>query len=146
MAGALEAALANYAEVIRRDLLVEVDVPGAGAAGGLGAGLIAFLGAELRPGFELVAEAVRLRGRIRGAELVITGEGRLDGQTQYGKTVAGVARMAAEEGVPVIAVPGSLGEGWEAVRELFADVEVAGQSPDPATALAAAAVRVLARR
>jgi glycerate kinase len=142
----LDEALANYAEVIRRDLLVEVDVPGAGAAGGLGAGLIAFLGADLRPGFELVAEIVRLRERIRGADLVITGEGRLDGQTQYGKTVAGVARMAAEEGVPVIAVPGSFGEGWETIRSLFAEIGAAGSSPDPATALANAAARVLARR
>ncbi len=142
----LDAALSNYAEVIRRDLLVEVDVPGAGAAGGLGAGLIAFLGAELRPGFELVADAVRLRERIQGADLVITGEGRLDGQTGYGKTVAGVARMAAEEGVPVIAVPGALGDGWESVRELFESIETAGQLPDPASALTEAVVRVLSRR
>jgi glycerate kinase len=112
----LDAALRRYAEVVERELAVPVlDVPGAGAAGGLGAGLIAFLGARIEPGVEVVAEVVRLRERVRGADLVLTGEGRLDGQTGYGKTVAGVARIAAVEGVSVIAVAGSLGRGWERV-------------------------------
>jgi glycerate kinase len=95
-----------------------LDVPGAGAAGGLGAGLIAFLGARIESGVEVVARTVRLRERLRGASLLLTGEGRLDGQTVYGKTVAGVARIAAEEGVPVIVVAGSLGPGWERVLKL----------------------------
>jgi glycerate kinase len=112
----LDAALRRYAEVVEREMAVPVlDVPGAGAAGGLGAGLIAFLGARIEPGVEVVAEVVRLRERVRGADLVLTGEGRLDGQTGYGKTVAGVARIAAAEGVSVIAVAGSLGRGWEGV-------------------------------
>ncbi len=112
----LDAALRRYAEVVERDVSVPViDVPGAGAAGGLGAGLIAFLGARIEPGLEVVAGVVRLRERLRGADLVLTGEGCLDGQTGYGKTVAGVARMAAAEGVRVIAVTGSLGHGWERV-------------------------------
>ncbi|MEE8369141.1 MAG: glycerate kinase, partial [Dehalococcoidia bacterium] len=112
----LDAALRCYAEVVERDVSVPViDVPGAGAAGGLGAGLIAFLGARIEPGLEVVAEVVRLRERLRGADLVLTGEGCLDGQTGYGKTVAGVTRMAAAEGVVVIAVAGSLGRGWERV-------------------------------
>ncbi|MDP2675129.1 MAG: glycerate kinase [Dehalococcoidia bacterium] len=114
----LDAALRRYGEVVERDVGVPVlDVPGAGAAGGLGAGLIAFLGARIEPGVEIVAEVVGLRERVRGASLVLTGEGRLDGQTGYGKTVAGVARIAAAEGVPVIVVAGMLGEGWERILE-----------------------------
>ncbi len=124
----LDAALENYARVVERDLGVAVrDVPGAGAAGGLGAGIIAFLGAEIRPGVDVVAEVVRLRERLDGADLVITGEGRLDGQTRYGKTVAGVARLASEAGVPVIVVPGALGPGWEWALSVAVAVEpVAG--------------------
>jgi len=114
----LDAALRRYGEVVERDAGVPVlDVPGAGAAGGLGAGLIAFLGARIEPGVEVVAEVVRLHQRVRGADLVLTGEGKLDGQTGYGKTVAGVARIAAAEGVPVIVVAGTLGEGWERILE-----------------------------
>jgi len=114
----LDAALRRYGEVVERDVGVPVlDVPGVGAAGGLGAGLIAFLGARIEPGVEVVAEVVRLRERVRGASLVLTGEGKLDGQTGYGKTVAGVARIAAAEGVPVIVVAGTLGEGWERILE-----------------------------
>jgi glycerate kinase len=124
----LDAALENYARAIERDLGVDVrDVPGAGAAGGLGAGIIAFLGAEIRPGVDVVAEVVRLRERLDGADLVITGEGRLDGQTRYGKTVAGVARLASDAGVPVIVVPGALGPGWEWALSVAVAVEpVAG--------------------
>jgi glycerate kinase len=115
----LDAALRHYGKIVERDLAVQVlDVPGAGAAGGLGAGLIAFLRARIEPGVEVVARTVRLRERLRGADLVRTGEGRLDGQTGYGKTVAGVARIAREEGVPVIVVAGSLGLGWERVLKL----------------------------
>ncbi len=115
----LDAALRRYAEIVERDVGVQVlDTAGAGAAGGLGAGLIAFLGARIEPGVEVVAGTVRLRERLRGASLVLTGEGRLDGQTSYGKTVAGVARIAAAEGVPVIVVVGSLGPGWEGVLSL----------------------------
>jgi len=114
----LDTALRRYGEVVERDVGVPVlDVPGAGAAGGLGAGLIAFLGARIEPGVEVVAEVVRLRERVRGASLVLTGEGKLDAQTGYGKTVAGVARIAAAEGVPVIVVAGTLGEGWERILE-----------------------------
>jgi glycerate kinase len=140
----LDAALRHYADVIKRELGIAVaDVPGAGAAGGLGAGLIAFLRATIRPGIDVIAEAVRLPERIRGADLVLTGEGRLDGQTAFGKTVAGVARIAAAEGVPVIAVPGSLGDGWESVRPQFMAVEPATGEGDPAARLAAAVERAL---
>ncbi len=110
----LDAALARYAEIVRRDLGVDVaDVPGAGAAGGLAAGLIAFCGAQVRPGFEVVAEAVGLADRVAGADVVATGEGRLDRQTAFGKTAAGVARAAREAGKPVVALVGSVEEGYE---------------------------------
>jgi glycerate 2-kinase len=142
----LDAALSHYADVIQRDLGTAVaDVPGAGAAGGLGAGLIAFLRAQIRSGIDVVAEAVHLADRMRDADVVLTGEGRLDNQTAYGKTVAGVARIAGEQRVPVIALPGSLGEGWESVRNLFAVVEEASGEGSAAERLSSAAERGLKR-
>ncbi|MCG0278425.1 MAG: glycerate kinase [Thermanaeromonas sp.] len=115
----LDAALARLADVIARDLGVEVrDLPGAGAAGGLGAGLVAFLGATLRRGIELVMEAVNLEGILAaGADLVITGEGEINRQTAYGKVPAGVAKVAGKYGIPVVALAGSIGEGAETVYE-----------------------------
>jgi len=114
MVGILDANLAHLAGIIERDLGRQVkDMPGAGAAGGLGAGLVAFLNATLRRGVELVVEAVQLRERLRGCQLVITGEGRLDGQSVFGKTPIGVARVAKSLGIPVIALAGSLGQGCE---------------------------------
>jgi glycerate 2-kinase len=103
----LDRALTHYAEVVRRDVGVDVrDVPGAGAAGGLGAALIAFLRADLRPGVEVVMEAVEFRKRMSGVDLVITGEGKLDKQSLRGKTPAGVVAAARELGVPVAIVCG----------------------------------------
>ncbi len=117
MVDELDAALQHFGALIEAQLGMPVlDVPGAGAAGGLGAGLIAFAGGVLRPGVELVAEACRLKSRIAEADLVITGEGRIDGQTPHGKTPAGVARLARELGIPVVAIAGSLGPGHEAVH------------------------------
>lgn len=118
----LEAALANFARVVERDLGLSVDrIPGAGAAGGLGAGLIAFLGANLRRGIEIVLEVTRFREQLDGADLVITGEGGMDGQTAYGKTPAGVAKAAKERGVPVIALAGTIGQGIETVYQAGID-------------------------
>jgi glycerate kinase len=115
----LDAALAHYAAVIERDLGKRVaEVPGAGAAGGIGAGLIAFLDAELRRGAQLVAEVVGLEKRIAAADLVITGEGRLDAQTAYGKTVATVARLARAQGRPVVALAGRIDDAREACSAL----------------------------
>jgi len=115
----LDAALAHYAAVIERDLGKRVaEVPGAGAAGGIGAGLIAFLDAELRPGAQLVAEVVGLEKRIAAADLVVTGEGRLDTQTAYGKTVATVARLARGQGRPVVALAGRVDDAREACSAL----------------------------
>lgn len=103
----LDRALANVAAVLERDLDARVaEIPGAGAAGGLAAGLMAFCGATLQSGFAAVSEAVRLSERIARADLVITGEGRLDTQSAYGKTVAGVAELALQADVPCLAVAG----------------------------------------
>jgi len=124
----LDTALFRYGDIVERDAGVPVlTAPGAGAAGGLGAALIAFAGAEVRPGFEVVAEAIALRERLRGVDLLLTGEGRLDGQTGYGKAVAGAGRMAAECGVRTLVVPGALAPGWEEVLDYADGVEpVAG--------------------
>ena len=118
MVETLDGALRRFAEVVKRDLGADViEIPGAGAAGGLGAGLVAFLGAELRPGFPLIAAAARLEERLRGADLILTGEGQIDGQTPFGKTVAGVADLASRHGIPVIALAGGLGAGYERVLD-----------------------------
>ncbi len=112
MARELDAALEHFGRIVRRDLGIDVaNVPGAGAAGGLAAGLIAFCGAEVRAGFDVVAEAVGLGERVRWADVVITGEGRLDRQSGFGKTTSGVAREARAAGKPVIALVGSIQEG-----------------------------------
>lgn len=104
----LDTALGNFAAVVREQSGHDVaEAPGAGAAGGVGAGALAFLGAELRPGFALLAELYRFGERISGADLVLTGEGRLDAQTLSGKVVAGVCELAGEHGVPVAALVGS---------------------------------------
>lgn len=146
----LDGALRRYAEVVERQLGVRViDVPGAGAAGGLGAGVIVFLRAEVLPGFTVVAEAMRLRERMARADLVITGEGRLDAQSGFGKTVFGVAKMARELGVAALVVPGSLGPGWEKILPLVYGVEpVAGAVATEEEALTrpAATLSVATRR
>ena len=92
------------------------DAPGAGAAGGLGFAAKAFLDARFRPGVDIVAELGGLAQAVEGATLVFTGEGRMDAQTLRGKTPAGVARIARQAGVPVVALAGSLGEGYEALH------------------------------
>lgn len=110
----LEAGMQNLAELIRRDLGLDVEnMPGAGAAGGLGAGLVAFAGAELRSGVQVVLDAIQFAERVRDADLCLTGEGRLDQQSLSGKTCVGVAEMAAQAGVPVIALVGTAGPGAE---------------------------------
>ena len=109
MIAELDAGLRNLAEVIRRDLGTDVEnVPGAGAAGGLGAAVVAFLGAELRPGIEIVMEATHFADHLKDADLVITGEGKIDAQTLRGKTIMGVLRTAKSAGVPVLALAGAV--------------------------------------
>jgi glycerate kinase len=104
----LDAALGHYAQVVERDLGIDVDVAGAGAAGGTPAALIAFCGARIESGFAVIAEAVRLRDRIERADVAVTGEGRLDAQSARGKTTGGVARIARELRRPVVAIVGSV--------------------------------------
>jgi glycerate kinase len=108
----LDRALGHFAAVAHRDLGIDVrDLPGAGAAGGLGAGLVAFLGAKLRPGFELVAEAVGLSAKVESCDVVVTGEGRYDSQSERGKAPAGVLRMAREARKRSALVAGQIEEG-----------------------------------
>jgi glycerate kinase len=146
MVAELDAALHHFAEIIRRDLGVDVEpLPGAGAAGGLGGGLVAFVGAQLRPGAEMVMEALRLDERLRGAHLVITGEGRIDSQTaRFGKGPAAVARHAKNAGVPVIAIGGSVADQTE-LRLLFDGLEATVVEPSSLEDAIAKARPLLAR-
>ena len=122
MVARLDRNLAHLADVMARDLGREVrDLPGAGAAGGLGAGLMAFAGATLEPGVDLVARAVGLEAVIQGADLVLTGEGAIDGSSASGKTAVGVARIARGLGVPCIGLAGGIGPGADAVLTLGID-------------------------
>ncbi|HWC41057.1 MAG TPA: glycerate kinase, partial [Actinomycetota bacterium] len=138
----LDSALRRYARVLARDLGLELaDTPGAGAAGGLGAGAIAFLGAELRTGIELVLELVGFDRAVAGADLVVTGEGKLDAQSLRGKAPVGVARAAGAHGVPVVAVAGAVEVADRELRaagfeEAHALLEL---EPDPRRAMAEAA-------
>ncbi len=114
----LDAGLKEIAKRIESELEINVNkIPGAGAAGGLGAGLVAFLNGELKPGIEIVLAATKIREIIKDINLVITGEGQIDSQTINGKTPIGVAKVAKEASCPVIAIAGSLGEGSEKVYE-----------------------------
>jgi len=105
----LDNALHHYARIIQRDLDVDVlTLAGGGAAGGMGAGLYAFCGAELRRGIEIVTDALHLAEHVADADLVITGEGRIDSQTVHGKVPVGVAKVAKGYNKPVIGIAGSL--------------------------------------
>lgn len=120
MVSALDNALLHYAEVIKNQLGRDVkDVPGAGAAGGLGAGLLTFTNARLQKGIDIVIDYINLKAAIKKADVVFTGEGKIDSQTQYGKTPYGVARLARAEGKKVIAIAGDLEKG---AQELYASV------------------------
>jgi glycerate 2-kinase len=117
-AALLDQHLAHYAAVIKEVLGMDiVDVPGSGAAGGLGAGLLAFLHARLKKGVELVIEYTGLSGKISGADFVFTGEGSIDSQTLFGKTLFGVAKVARSHSVPVIAFAGRVGKDIEPLYE-----------------------------
>ncbi|AXY43574.1 glycerate kinase [Halomonas sp. JS92-SW72] len=114
----LDAALARFADVTAAALGEEHrELPGAGAAGGMGFAARAFLGAELRPGIELVMAQAGFEALLEGTGLVITGEGQLDGQSLAGKTPVGVARAARARGVPVVVLAGRLAPGWQAALE-----------------------------
>ena len=114
MVAQLDAALAHFASVCKRHTANDQQsLPGMGAAGGLGFAIKTFFNATFRPGVELIAELSGLAQALEGADLVFTGEGRMDSQTLLGKTPAGVARQAQQRGIPVIALAGSLGEGYQ---------------------------------
>lgn len=114
----LDEGLMNLGQVIARCLGRAVDgVPGAGAAGGLGAGVLAFVSGQLQPGIELLLDAAHFDQLLEGADLVITGEGRIDWQTAHGKVPCGVANRARRMGVSCIALCGAVGEGVEAVYD-----------------------------
>ena len=107
----------HFADCIKRDTGIDVlPLEGAGAGGGIAAAMMVFLKGHLRHGIEIVLDAVGLREAMLGADLVITGEGRLDGQTIQGKTPIGVARVAQQLGVPVVAMAGCFGEGADAIH------------------------------
>ncbi|MBS4914034.1 MAG: glycerate kinase [Veillonella sp.] len=118
MKAQLDSYLHHYADCLLRDLGVDVlDVPGAGAAGGLGAGMMAFAKAHKKSGIDAVMELIRMEENIKGASLVITGEGRMDNQTAFGKAPIGVALAAQKYEIPVIAVVGGVALGTETVYE-----------------------------
>ena len=118
MVQTLDANLQHFAQLIERDVGVEVEhIAGAGAAGGMGAAMLAFLKGQLRPGCEIIAKAVGLEAAVQDADLVITGEGRIDQQTIFGKTPFGVATVARKHGKPVIGIAGSLGTNAHVVHD-----------------------------
>lgn len=121
----IETVLAGWADVLETATGREVrDLPGAGAAGGLGAAFLALTGATLRPGLEVVAEAVGLEEAVCDADLVLTGEGRIDGQTRFGKTPWGVAEIARRHGVPVVMLGGEVRpEGHALIDDTIVAVE-----------------------
>ncbi|MCS7462009.1 glycerate kinase [Paenibacillus doosanensis] len=118
MADRLDEALRTYAAVVQRDIGADIlELPGAGAAGGLGGGAVAFLNAELKPGVEIVIEAAQLAKHLEGADLVLSGEGQCDFQTERGKTPYGVAKQAKRLGVPCVLIAGSIGQGIECLYD-----------------------------
>jgi glycerate kinase len=118
MLASLDEGLKNMANIIERDLGVTIrDMPGAGAAGGLGAGVVAFSGGSLSPGIELLLDAADFDAMLKNADLVFTGEGRIDGQSAHGKVPVGVSRRAKKHHVPCIALCGSIGEGTDVLYD-----------------------------
>lgn len=116
MVRSLDRNLRHYAAIIRRDLGIAVqDIPGSGAAGGLGAGLVAFTSAQLKSGIDIILDCVGFDQLISDAALIITGEGKIDGQSLHGKVPVGIGTRAKRVGVPVIAVVGDIGENVDSV-------------------------------
>jgi glycerate kinase len=143
----LDAALAHYADIVRRDLGQDIaQMPGAGAGGGIAGAMVVFLNGQLRPGIEIVTEAVGLDAAVRDADLVVTGEGRIDGQTVNGKTPMGVARVARRHGKPVVAIGGSLANDADAVHAHGIEVVVAAVARPCSVAEALAAAEDNLRR
>lgn len=115
----LDDGLRHMAEVVKKDLNSDVkNIPGAGAAGGMGAGMVAFFGSRLQSGIETVLDTVKFEKRADGADFVFTGEGKLDSQSVRGKVVSGVAKRAKNKNVPVIVVAGGYEAGIEEIYEI----------------------------
>lgn len=137
----LDAGLERFAGRLRADLGCDPQwLPGAGAAGGLGAGLLAFCGAELRPGAEVVLDLVDFDATLQAADLVLTAEGRIDGQTRFGKAPAAVAARAQRQGIPCFAIVGGIGDDIDALHPIGIDA-VFSLCPGPIS-LASAELRV----
>jgi len=114
----LDAGLAHYARIVERDIgVATAQVAGAGAAGGMGAAALAFFKASLRPGIDIVLDTLGFDEKIKGADFVITGEGRIDSQTLHGKTPIGVTRRAQLQQIPVIGIAGCLSDDAEVVTK-----------------------------
>ncbi|NLN19131.1 MAG: glycerate kinase [Firmicutes bacterium] len=150
----LDAALEHYADVIHRQLGKDVrDLPGAGAAGGLGAGLLAFLPARMQRGVDIVLDVVELDKHVRTVDLVITGEGGIDSQTAFGKAPAGVAEVAVKYKKPVIALAGSVADdarqlhdhGFDAIFSLVRRPMTLEEAMDNAAALLETAAEQIMR-
>jgi len=119
----LDNSLKHYANIIKRDLKKDVlNRQGAGAAGGLGAGILAFLNAEMKSGVKVVIELIKFEDHVKECDLIITGEGRIDGQTAHGKTINGIAEIAKKHQKPVIALGGCLGRDYRKVYDIGVDV------------------------
>ena len=115
----LDSNLAHYANSIKANLGIDISrIPGAGAAGGTGAGLMAFLEGKLVNGIELILQTIKIEEFIKQADLVFTGEGKIDGQTLHGKTISGIAAMSKKHKVPVIVITGKIGDGIEEIYNL----------------------------
>ena len=131
----LDSALANYHDMIEKAYHISVkDIPGAGAAGGLGAGILTFFNASLSNGIDIVLKETQFLQSIKDADLVITGEGKIDVQTIYGKTPIGVAKAAKQFDLPVIGICGSLGKNYQAVYQhgidtVFSIIETPSELP-----------------
>jgi glycerate kinase len=130
----LEAGMTSYSHLVETAMGRQLaTIPGAGAAGGLGFGLLAFLDARVEPGIEVVMRSVGFEDKARGCDLIVTGEGRYDAQTAYGKTVSGVTRAAAQLGVPLVilagAVAGDVISSGTATREQA--ISILGITPRP---------------
>lgn len=122
--------MSHFADIIKRDLDKDIrDIPGAGAAGGLGAGFIAFLDAELKPGIDIVINTVHLDEIMQDADFAITGEGEINGSTIYGKTPIGVARVAKKYQIPVVSISALIDESGLVVKEHGIDYLIKPENP-----------------
>ncbi|MDO4273839.1 MAG: glycerate kinase [Eubacteriales bacterium] len=114
----LDRGLKHFAEVIKEQMGMELEnMRGAGAAGGLGAGLVAFAGAKIKSGIDAILEVAGFEEKLKWADIVITGEGKIDRQSAFGKVISGISKMAKDKDIPVVAVSGSIEYGAEAIYE-----------------------------